>query len=96
MPGKSKHRKGKYLAKRKKGEGGVSRPSLATQPPAATQAQRPEPVSSPARPVPLVSGPVLPAKPKAQHPYIATELLTIGILAGIMLIILFVLDSVLP
>ena len=96
MPGKSKQRKGKYLAKRKKGEGGVSRPSLATQPSTATQAQRPEPVSSPAMPVPLVSRPVQPAKPAVQHPYIATELLTIGILAGIMLTILVVLASVLP
>ena len=95
MPGKSKHRKGKYLAKSKKGEGGVSHPALATQPPAATQAQRPEPVSSPAMPVPLVSGPVQPVKPAVQHPHIAAELLTIGILAGIMLTILVVLASVL-
>ena len=96
MPGKSRRRKGKYLTKGKKKEGGVSRPTLATQSPAATLAQRPEPVPLGEKPVPSVSRAVQPVKPKAQHPYITAEILTIGILAGIMLIILVVLASVLP
>ena len=71
------------------------RPALAAQPSAVARAQRPEPVASPEVSVPPISRLTQPVKPAVQHPYIATELLTIGILAGIMLTILVVLASVL-
>ena len=96
MPGKSRRQRGKHLTKSKKGEGGVSRSTLTTQSTAATPVQRLEPALPPERPVSSVSRATQPAKPVAQHPYITAELLTIGFLAGIMLIILVVLASVLP
>jgi len=65
------------------------------QPPNVVES--PEPVSAPTQPAPRVSAPSLSSKPTIiEHPYITTELRTIGVLAGIMLIILVVLFFVLP
>jgi len=50
-----------------------------------------EPAFQPRAPVSLPKAPV----PPAQYPYVATELRTIGILAGVMLVILVVLALVL-
>jgi len=90
MPGKSRHRKGKYSLQKRRKKGRPSRPAIAAQQPAVTQAQ--QPASRPSAPAPSTSV----TKPAAvQYPYIATELRTIGILAGIMLIILAVLVFIL-
>ncbi len=84
MPSKSRRKRGKYSTQSTKKKSRPSRP--------ATVAQTHQPVASPSVSVP--TAPV--AKPAAVHyPYIATELRTIGILAGIMLIVLVVLALVL-
>lgn len=90
MPDKVRRRKKKYSAqsKRKKEQ---SRP-------ATTVGQQPsgEVVSSTKMAVPSASVPSPVSRPAAvQHPYIAAELRTIGILSGIMLVILAVLALVL-
>lgn len=95
MPGKSKHKRGKYRPQSKKGKSRQRFTTTTAQQPAVVESS--EPVSSPATPAPRVSAPSLSAKPTiTEHPYIATELRTIGILAGIMLMILVVLFFVLP
>ena len=92
MPGKSRRKKKKYSIPKKKGR--PSHPTMLAQQPAVAQTH--EPVSSPSVSVPSVSVPTPMAKPAAvRYPYIATELLTIVILAAIMLIVLVVLASVL-
>ena len=94
MPGKSRHRKGKHPLQSKKKKGRLSRPNIFAQ--QAAVAQTREPVSSPNVSVPSASIPTPMAKPAAvRHPYIATELWTIGVLAAIMLTVLAVLASVL-
>ena len=92
MPGKSRRKRGKYSIQSKK-KGRPSRPRLPAQQPAVAQTR--EPVSSPDMSAPSASAAAPTAKPIAvRYPYIATELRTIGILAGIMLIILIVLAFV--
>jgi len=87
MPGKSRRRKGKHSFQSKKKKGRASRPTILAQQPAV--APTGEPVPSPSVSVPSPSVPAQMAKPAAVwHPYITTELRTIGILAGIMLIVL--------
>ena len=94
MPGKSRRRGGKYSPQSKKGKGRSSRPAVLAQQPAVAQTH--EPVSSPDASVPSAGVPTPMAKPAAvRYPYIATELRTIGILAGVMLIVLVVLARVL-
>jgi len=90
MPGKSRRKRGKYSSPSKKKKSRVGRPAAVAQQPAVAQTH--QSVSSPS-----VSAPPAPVtKPAAVHyPYIATELRTIGILAGIMLIVLTVLALVL-
>ena len=93
MPGKSRHRKGKYAIQKKK-EGGAGRSDLSVQQPAVTQSHQPAP--PPVIPAPSVKVAVPEAKPEAaRYLYITSELRTIGILAGIMLIGLIVLAQVL-
>ena len=95
MPGKSKHKRGKYRPQSKKGKSRQRLTAATAQQAASVEGS--EPVSPPATPVPRVSAASLSAKPTIiEHPYIATELRTIGILAGIILIILVVLFFVLP
>jgi len=90
MPGKSRSRRGKYSPQSKKKKSRPSRPTIPAQQPAVAQTH--EPVSSPKVSVPSASVPTPMAKPVAVwHPHIATELRTIGIIAGIMLIVLVVL-----
>ena len=94
MPDKSRRRKGKYSPQSKKRKSRPNRPPVLAQPPAV--AQNHQPVSSPVVSVPSASVTTPVAKPTAiRYPYIATELRTIGILAGIMLIVLVVLALVL-
>ena len=92
MPGKSRHRKGKRLPQSKKRRQRFSAPVAQHQAVAQTR----EPVSRPAVSAPSPSVPTPVAKLVAiRNPHIATELRTIGILAGIMLVILAVLALVL-
>ena len=94
MPGKSRRRKGKHLPQSKKRKGGRRFLATVAQQPAV--AQTPEPVSHPKVSAPSVSVPTPMAKLAAiRYPHVATELRTIGILAGIMLIILTILALVL-
>ena len=93
MPGKSR-RKRKYSIQSKKGKDKLSHTTMLVQQPAVAQTH--EPASSSDVSIPSAKVPTPMAKPAAvQHPYIATELRTIGILAGIMLIVLAVLALVL-
>ena len=94
MPGKSRRRRGKYSFQSKKIKDKPSQPTTLAQQPAVAQAQ--EPVSLPTTPAPPASVPTPIAKPSAvQYPYITTELRTIGIVVGIILIPLVVLALVL-
>ncbi len=94
MPSKSQHGRRKRSPQSKKRKGGLSRPTMPAQQPAVAQIR--EPVSRPIVPVPSARVPTSVAKPAiAQYSNVATELRTIGILAGIMLIILIVLALVL-
>ena len=93
MPGKSRRKRGKYSLQSKRRKERLSRPTMSAQQPAAIQTH--EPISSPRMSVPSASVPTPKTKPPAvQYPYVATELRTIGILAGIMLIVLVVLALV--
>ncbi len=94
MPGKSRRKRGKYSFQSKRKKERTSRPTTLAQQPAAIQTH--EPVASPSISVPSASVPTPKTKPVAVgHPYVATELRTIGILAGIMLIVLVALALVL-
>ena len=94
MTGKSRHKRGKH-PQSKKGRSKQHSIATTTQQQAVTETREsvpPPKVSAPSARVPTPS-----AKTTAtQYPYIASELRTIGILAGIMLIILVVLFLVLP
>ena len=99
MLGKSR-RKGKYSIQSKK-QGGSVRPNLVVQQPLDGQLRETTPIATaqaatrvaparPARPTEQL------AKPAAiRYTFMATELRTIGILAGLMLILLVVLARVL-
>ena len=94
MPAKSRHRGGKRLSQ---GKGRKSRQRSSTE--VSQQpitAQTGGPVSGAGASAPPVSVPTPRAKPAVvRYPYITSELLTIGILAGLMLVILIVLALVL-
>ena len=93
MPGKSQRRRGKHSTQSKKRKSRPSRPAVLVQQQALAQTH--ESVSSPEASVPSASVPTPMAEPASvRYPYIASELRTIGILAGIMLIILVVLALV--
>jgi hypothetical protein len=95
MPGKSKHKRGKrYHPQSRKGKSKRRLEAQIAQQPAI--AETTEQVPQPSRPVTPVSVPRPLARPTAaQYPYMARELRTIGILAGVILIILFILSFVL-
>ncbi|MFC1958517.1 hypothetical protein ACFLV6_01160 [Chloroflexota bacterium] len=94
MPGKSRSRRGKYSIQSKGKKSRPNHPAVAAQQQTVARAHEPAPLtnvsaSSAEIPTPMV-------KPAAvSYPYIAAELRTIGILAGIVLIILTVLALVL-
>ncbi|MFC1991516.1 hypothetical protein ACFLVC_02150 [Chloroflexota bacterium] len=93
MPGKSRRRKGKY-AIQSKSEGRAGSSNLSVQQPVDTQGH--QPVPSPVVPAPSAKIAVLTAKPEVpRYLYITSELWTIGILAGIMLIGLVLLAQIL-
>lgn len=94
MVGKSHHKKKKHSFRSKKREIHQGRPAEVAQQPAIAKVH--EPVPPPGVPAPEASAPPKVEKPTVVlYPYIATELKTIGILAGIMVIILFVLFLIL-
>ena len=86
MPGKARHKKSKHSIQSKKRSGQPVQPAALAPPPTVAQTREPSPPPRAAMP---------PAKSAViQSPRIATELWTIGILTGIMLLILFVLAMV--
>ena len=88
MTGKSRRKQGKKSPNRKVRS--QQRPAAATQAPAAPPPN--EVITQPEATSPPAALPRQSAKPQTIHfPYIATELRTIGILAGIMLIVLIIL-----
>lgn len=93
MPGKSRRRKVKYSAPKKRKKEKTSHPTVLYKQPVVTETQ--EQVSSPIVSPSVASAPAPMPKPvPVEHPYISKELRTIGILAGIMLIILIILAVV--
>ena len=94
MPGKSRRGRGKHSPQSKKRKSRQRFLATVTQQQAVAQTY--EPASHPGVPTPSASVPTPVAKlAAARYPHIATELRTIGILAGIVLIILVVLALVL-
>ena len=105
MPGKSR-RKGKYSIQNKK-QGGSARPAVDKQPMAAGILETTPTVSRTVSPSVASASPrVAPARPArgaeqmakptgVRYAFVATELRTIGILAGLVLILLVVLARVL-
>jgi hypothetical protein len=100
MPGKPSRRKRKqYALQGKKREERLTQPATPAQQTAPDQAQPQavapsvRPVTPPARPSPARQAKAQPAL--AQNPLLGTELRTIGILAGTLLVILVVLSIVL-
>ena len=95
MAGKSKHKRGKrYHPGSKKGKNRRHFAAPITQQPAVTETH--EDISQPIVSAPPITTPSPAARPITRYPYITTELRTIGILAGIILIILIALFFLLP
>ena len=93
MPGKSRRSRRKHSIPKKNKKERINRPIILAQQQIAAQTD--ELVSSPNVSAPAASMPAPRVEPApVQHPYISAELRTIGILAGIMLTILFVLALV--
>ena len=104
MPGKSRPGKGKYSPQsKKKRKSSPNRPTMPVQQPAVTQTHESVPFRVSLQGEPYSDVPVRSARvptplvtPLAKrYPYIATELRTIAILAGVLLIVLVVLARVL-
>ena len=95
MPNKSRRRRGRYSFQGKKKKGKRTPALTTTEQPVATQTYEratPSPVTAP-------PAGVLTSTPRAaavKHPYVASELRRIGIIAGIMLAVLVILSFVLP
>jgi hypothetical protein len=87
MPGKSRRR---HVSRSKKGKGRLGSSAISVQPQAVAQTYEPVVSSGVAAPSARASTPT-PTLTPIRYPYIVTELRTIGIVAGIMLVILVVL-----
>ena len=94
MPSKSRRSKRKLLQSKKRKSQRSPSP-VAIQQPATAQAYEPVTPSNVVAPSVKVPAPV-PTAMAVRRPHIVTELRTIGILAGIILVILVVLALVLP
>lgn len=96
MPGKPKGRKGNYSQQSKKRKRPVNRPVVPAGqlPVAPVEKTKPSPAPEVSRPASSIPAPVAKPAPVA-NPYIGRELGTIGILAVLMVVILFVLARVL-
>ena len=95
MPGKSRHRKGKYLPQGKKKESRQHFSAPVAQQQVTAQTHEPISYSGVSAPSTGVSTPMAKLA-TVRYPHVAAELRTIGILAGIMLIVLAALALVLP
>ncbi|MBM2824944.1 MAG: hypothetical protein HW402_608 [Dehalococcoidales bacterium] len=92
MPGKSRNKRGKYSPQNRTGKSRSGQPDVPAQPSAVAESGA---VASPKIARPLVSKPSSVGKsPVVHHGNIATELRTIGILTGVMLVILIVLARI--
>ena len=91
MPSKSRRQ---HPPRSKRGKGKWSRSDTVPQQQAVAQSYKPAPRPEVSAPPVSVPTPV-PAQTVVHYPYIVNELRTIGILAGIMLIILIILALVL-
>ncbi len=94
MPGKTRRKRAKLSGQSKKKRARQNQLAAAARQPVATQAQKPVPpsdisVSPVTEPAPTVKVSVI------RHPFIVSELRTIGILAAVMLVVLIVLGLVL-
>ena len=94
MPGKTRRKRAKLSGQSKKKSARQTQPAVAIKQPAAAQAQKTIPpsdvsVSPVIEPAPAVKATVI------RHPFIVSELRTIGILAVVMLVVLIVLALVL-
>jgi len=93
MPSKSRRHRGKQPVQSKRKKGRPSRPTTPLQPPVEARVEKP--VASPEVKVPSVITPAPVTRPAViSYPYVTAELRTIGILAGVMLIVLIVLALV--
>jgi hypothetical protein len=93
MSGKSRHRRGKYVAQVKKKKGRRSPPAMVSQQPVVAQIER-DVVAPPELTAPSLSASTItPATLK--YPHLNYELRKIGILAGITLATLIILSLVL-
>ena len=94
MPSKSRRSRGKYSSQRKKRKGRRPPITTTTEPQAVAQAYKPD--ALPRETAPSTSVSTSMPIPAAKHPYVASEVRRIGILAGIMVAVLIVLSFVLP
>jgi len=106
MPGKSRRKRGKYSIQSKR-QGGLARPNIVQQPTAAKVLETTPISSESASPRVVPASPRVVPAPKTRvsatmmksaairYSHVPTELRTIGILAGLMLILLIVLARVL-
>jgi predicted flap endonuclease-1-like 5' DNA nuclease len=96
MPGKSRHGKGKHHHQSKKSKA-IRRQGTTAAAPASTETPATAPVAAapPAKVQPSTKAAGTPAKPAAiEYPYALDELKRIGILAGIAVIVLFILSFI--
>ncbi|MFC1901555.1 hypothetical protein ACFLX3_01310 [Chloroflexota bacterium] len=93
MPGKSRQIKGKHPHLSKKTRAMQRHGTLAAPPPAVKDAPGPATAASPPPPPRAVASPA--TSKAARYPYITSELRSIGIMAGAILVILIVLALVL-
>ena len=94
MPGKPKHGKGKYSFQSKKKKAKPGPASRIAQQPVTIQTEESAP--QPSAPTPSIHTPPAMVIPTAaRYPFIAIELRTIGVVAGIMLAVLILLAVIL-
>ncbi len=93
MSGKSRRGRFKRSSQSRKKKSRLAPPTITAQQPAAAQTYKPVAPSKVAAPAASVPTP-MPTPAAVHHPFIATELRRIGILAGIMLVVLVVLALV--
>ena len=92
MPGKSRRR---HVSRSKKKKDRLGSSAMGVRQEAVAQTYQPVAPSGAAPPAARVTTP-MPTMTPVRYPYIATELRTIGILAGIILVILIVLAVIFP
>jgi len=94
MPGKTRRKRAKLSGQSKKKTARQYQPAVAVRQAVAAQAQESVPPSDISAPPVKEPAPAVKAA-AIRHPFIASELRTIGILAGVMIVVLIVLALVL-